>query len=73
MADGQEYTSWLHQSVAWCAARAIAQHTHADAVLYGQYGIARFNRLGGGVVEWLVGSLKPGEKTTFDARTTVCI
>lgn len=70
---GRNRTIWLPREVAWAAACGIAKDTQHVAILYGEYGTARFNSDGGGTVEWNAKSTKPGETTRFDQRTTVCI
>ncbi len=65
--------TWLPSAVAWAAARGIATGTHYAVVLIGEFGTARFNQDGSGVVEWNEKSTKPVSVTPFDARTTVAI
>ena len=66
-------TTWVPYAWAWTAARAIARETHSVPILYGEYGRAVFRTDGSGYVEWNAKSTKPGERTTFDERTTVLI
>lgn len=63
----------VHEHLAWAAARGIARDTHHAVVLIGQYGTARFDRLGGGKVEWNEASTWPGVVSEFNPSTTVCI
>lgn len=65
--------SWLHRPVAWSAARAVARETHHAVILFGEFGTARFNRDGGGSVEWNERSNSPGLVTEFAPDCTVCI
>ena len=72
-ADGRKRIALLPYEIAWTAARAVARERGYAVTLTGMYGQAHFLGDGGGVVEWLQGSLTPGERTTFTASTTVCI
>ena len=71
--DGSDETVYLPVSVAFVAARAIAQRTHADPVLCGEFGTAEFKNDGSGSVLWNSDSTMPGVTTLFDTRTIVCI
>jgi hypothetical protein len=71
--DGRDETVSLPVSVAFVAARAIAQRTHADPVLCGEFGTAEFKSDGSGSVLWNSDSTMPGTTTAFDTRTIVCI
>ncbi len=65
--------TWIHPAFAWHAARGIARDSHQVVILYGKYGLARFDRFGGGHVEWNEHSTKPGTATEFDDKTIVII
>jgi len=59
----------LPYAVAWAAARGIARDTHYAVVLYGEFGVARFNDTGGGMVEWIRSGIVSG----FNSQTTLAI
>lgn len=61
--------AWLDSAVAWAAARGVAVGTHHAVILFGRRGTARFDRNGGGHVEWKDDS----DITRFEPNTRVCI
>jgi hypothetical protein len=65
-------TTWLPESVAWLIGQTIAKQTHLSVLLYGEYGIARFNYDGTGTITWNERATEDfrGRQTTFDAETT---
>jgi hypothetical protein len=72
--SGRNRTNWIEAGgVAWAAARGISRDTHFGVILYGEFGTARFDVNGGGLVEWNQKSTRPDTVTRFDDRTIVCI
>lgn len=71
--DGRQSRFSVPAHLAWTCARAIAQHTHCTATLYGQYGHAEFCADGSGDVTWNSDSTCPGKVSRFFSETTVCI
>lgn len=65
--------TWIHKSFAWAAARGIARDTHQVVILYGEFGIARFDGHGAGIVDWNEKSNSQNSPTYYDENTTVCI
>lgn len=70
---GDVSTATLPRGAAWAAARGIAEHTHFDVVLHGEYGDATFHNDGTGQVRWNAKSTTPGEYVGFGKNTTVAI
>jgi len=71
--DGKSRTVHLPSEIAWACARAVAKSCYSPCFLAGEFGIARITIDGSGWVEWNEKSTEPGERTSFDSSTVVCI